>query len=139
MTDEPKFEISLPEHRGRAEGAEPTSLKEYALLGPRLAKLVWRLARDPRVPARSKATLFILAGYLVSPVDLIPDFLPGIGQVDDLVVAAFALDQILNRVPDHVVREHWDGDGDVLDIVRQVLDIATAFIPSWMKNRFGGR
>ncbi|MEA2461644.1 MAG: hypothetical protein QOH90_1821 [Actinomycetota bacterium] len=118
--------------------AHQTSLKEYALLAPRLVKLVWRLARDPRVPARSKATLFILAGYLASPVDLIPDFLPGIGQADDLIVAAFALDQILNRVPDHVVREHWDGDGDVLDIVRQILDISTAFIPSWMRNRFGG-
>ncbi|MEA2497661.1 MAG: hypothetical protein QOH26_66, partial [Actinomycetota bacterium] len=43
---------------------DPTSLKEYALLAPRLVKLVWKLARDPRVPARSKATLFILAGYL---------------------------------------------------------------------------
>ena len=119
--------------------ADQTSLKEYALLAPRLVKLVWNLARDPRVPARSKATLFMLAGYLVLPVDLIPDFIPGIGQADDLLVAAFALDQILNRVPDHVVREHWDGEDDVLDVVRQILDISTAFIPPWLKNRFGGR
>ena len=118
---------------------DQTSLKEYALLAPRLVKLVWKLARDPRVPARSKATLFLLAGYLILPVDVIPDFIPGIGQADDLLVAAFALDQILNRVPDHVVREHWEGEGDVLDVVRQILDISTAFIPSWLKNRFGGR
>ena len=118
---------------------DQTSLKEYALLAPRLIKLVWKLARDPRVPARAKATLFLLAGYLVLPVDLIPDFIPGIGQADDLLVAAFALDQILNRVPDHVVREHWEGEGDVLDVVRQILDISTSFIPSWLKNRFGGR
>ena len=114
----------------------PTSLKEYALLVPRLARLVWRLSRDPRVPARTKATMFILAGYLVSPVDVIPDFLPGIGHVDDLVILAFALDQILNRVPDEVVLDHWDGDEDVLEVVRHILDISTAYMPGWLKKRF---
>lgn len=122
-------------HESHEEAPPQTSLREYALLAPRLVKLVWRLARDPRVPARSKAVLFLIAGYLVSPVDLIPDFLPGLGQLDDLVVAAFALDQILNRVPDEVVRQHWDGDEDVLDVVRHVLDISTAFVPSWLKRR----
>ncbi|MDQ3957773.1 MAG: YkvA family protein [Actinomycetota bacterium] len=114
----------------------PTSLKEYALLAPRLVRLLWKLARDPRVPARSKATLFILAGYLLSPVDIVPDFIPGIGQLDDLVLAAFALDQMLNRVPDEVVREHWDGDEDVLEVVRNILDISTAYVPGWLKKRF---
>ncbi|HEV2756674.1 MAG TPA: DUF1232 domain-containing protein [Actinomycetota bacterium] len=118
---------------------DPTSLKEYVLLLPRLARLLWRLSRDPRVPARAKATLFILAGYLLSPVDVVPDFIPGIGQLDDLVVVAFALDQMLNRVPDEVVRSHWDGDEDVLEVVRQVLDISTAYMPGWLKKRFSSR
>ncbi|MBA2725244.1 MAG: DUF1232 domain-containing protein [Actinobacteria bacterium] len=115
-----------------------TSLKEYALIAPRLLKLVWRLARDPRVPARSKATLFLLGGYLVSPVDLIPDALPGIGQLDDLVIVAFALDQILNRVPEEIVKQHWDGDEDILEVIRAILDMSTSFVPGWIKNRFGG-
>jgi uncharacterized membrane protein YkvA (DUF1232 family) len=123
----------------RDKEAQQTKLKEYALLAPRLVKLLWRLARDPRVPARSKATLVLLMGYIVSPVDLIPDFLPGIGQMDELVIAAFALDQMLNRVPPEVVREHWDGDKDILEIVQEVLDIATAFVPASLKKRFGGR
>lgn len=113
-----------------------TSLREYALLAPRLVKLIWRLARDPRVPARSKAILFVIVGYLASPIDVIPDFIPGLGQLDDLVVAAFALDQILNRVPANVVREHWDGDDDILEVVQHILDISTAFIPAWLKKRF---
>ena len=122
-----------------AEGPPPqTKLKEYALLVPNLGKLIWRLARDPRVPARSKASLVMLGGYLVSPVELIPDFLPGIGQLDDIVVAAFVLDQMLNRVPAEIVREHWEGDRDVLEIVQEVLDIATGFVPGWLKNRFSG-
>ncbi len=120
-------------------GPRPTSLKEYALLVPRLARLVWRLSRDPRVPPRTKATLFIIAGYLVSPIDVVPDFLAGIGQIDDLVVLAFALDQMLNRVPEEVVLEHWDGDEDVLQVVRQILDISTAYVPGWLKKRFSSR
>jgi uncharacterized membrane protein YkvA (DUF1232 family) len=115
---------------------DQTSLKEYVLLVPRLARLVWRLSRDPRVPARTKAATFLLAGYLLSPVDVIPDFIPGIGHVDDVVLLAFALDQILNRVPEEVVLDHWDGDEDVLQVVRQILDISTAYVPGWLKKRF---
>lgn len=114
-----------------------TELKEYLLLLPRLAKLIWRLTRDPRVPARSKATLVVLGVYLMSPVDVIPDFIPGLGQLDDIVIAAFALDSILNRIPDHIVREHWDGDEEVLQVVREILDISTAFMPKWLKGRLG--
>lgn len=127
-------DIELPDKE-----AQQTRLKEYALLVPRLLKLLWRLARDPRVPARSKASLFVLMGYIVSPVDLIPDFIPGVGQMDELVIAAFALDQMLNRVPAEVVREHWDGDKDILELVQEVLDITTAFVPASLKKRFGGR
>ena len=118
----------------RPEQSAQTSLREYALLAPRLVKLVFRLMRDSRIPSRSKAVLFILAGYLASPIDVIPDFIAGIGYVDDLIIAAFALDHILNRVPDEIVREHWDGDEDVLDIVRNVLDISSSLVPGWLKK-----
>jgi uncharacterized membrane protein YkvA (DUF1232 family) len=112
-----------------------TRLTEYAFFAPRLAVLIFRLMRDRRVPPRPKAILVLLAAYLASPVDLIPDFVPGIGRVDDLVLAAFALDQILNRIPDQYVREHWDGDEDVLQVVREILDISTAVVPDWLKKR----
>jgi uncharacterized membrane protein YkvA (DUF1232 family) len=124
-------------HRIHVTSGAQTELKEYLLLLPHMAKLIWRLTRDPRVPARSKAILVLLGAYVVSPVDLIPDFIPGLGQLDDVVIAAFALDQILNRIPDHIVREHWDGDEDVLEIVREILDISTAFMPKWLKARLG--
>lgn len=115
----------------------PTDLKEYLLLLPRLLKLLYRLTRDPRVPARSKATLFILGGYLASPIDIIPDFIPGIGQLDDIAIVAFVLDQMLNRIPEDIVREHWEGDEDILQVVKEILDISTAFVPGWLRNRFG--
>ena len=123
----------------RMDPATQTKLKEYALLLPRLLKLLWRLSRDPRVPPRTKATLIVLTAYLASPVDLIPDFLPGVGQVDDIVIVAFGLDQMLNRVPVEIVKEHWDGDDDILELVREILDISTAYIPGWLKKRFASQ
>jgi uncharacterized membrane protein YkvA (DUF1232 family) len=113
-----------------------TQLKEYALFAPRLLKLIARLMRDPRVPPRQKAVLVLLFVYLASPVDLIPDFIPGIGQLDDLVLAAFALDGILNHVPEECIHEHWDGDEDLLQVTREILNIATGMVPDWLKKRF---
>jgi uncharacterized membrane protein YkvA (DUF1232 family) len=132
-------EPSMPDQEIELSKTQQTSVAEYALLVPRLVKLIWKLARDPRVPARLKALLFLLAGYLVSPIDLIPDFLPGIGQADDLLITVFVLDQILNRVPPEVITEHWDGDEDLLEVVQQILDIATGFVPNWLKERLGAR
>jgi uncharacterized membrane protein YkvA (DUF1232 family) len=114
---------------------DQTSLMEYAMLAPRLGKLIWGLMRDPRVPSRSKATLVFVAGYLISPLDFIPSFVPGLGQLDDLILAALALDQVINRVPYEVVQDHWDGNEDLLNVVREVLEIATSFVPRWLKNR----
>ncbi len=119
----------------RSSEDRTTELREYALFAPRFVKLIGRLLRDGRVPARQKAILVLLVAYLASPIDVIPDFLPGIGQIDDLVIAAFALDQMLNRVPEECVREHWDGDEDLLQVVREILDIATGLVPDWLKKR----
>ncbi|HZA40012.1 MAG TPA: DUF1232 domain-containing protein [Actinomycetota bacterium] len=110
-------------------------LKKYARLAPQFAKLIGRLMKDSRVPARQKAILVVVGAYLVSPIDVIPDFIPGIGVLDDLVIAAFALDQILNRVPEECVREHWEGDEDVLAVIKEVLDIASGRVPDWLKRR----
>lgn len=128
--------IEMSDSRGEDPGQ--TNVKEYALALPRLAKLVYKLMRDPRVPARSKATLVMAGAYVASPIDLVPDFIPGIGQADDLIIAAFALDQILNRIPDSLVREHWDGEEDVLDLVRQILDLSSGLVPAPLRRLLSG-
>ncbi|MDQ3751927.1 MAG: YkvA family protein [Actinomycetota bacterium] len=111
---------------GHEEQAGLGRLKELWMFLPQLLKLLYALLRDPRVPPRNKAIVAVVAGYLLLPFDIIPDFIPLIGQADDLVLVAFALDQILNRVPEDIVREHWEGDDDVLEVVREVLEVATA-------------
>ena len=74
---------------------------------PQFVKLVARLSRDPRVPARAKRLAAALAAYVVSPVDLIPDVIPGVGLADDLLAVAVALAVLIEAAPDEVVAEHW--------------------------------
>lgn len=120
-------------------GHRRIKLVELARSVPNLAKLVARLARDERVPARNKATLVVVGAYLVSPVDLVPAIVPGLGQLDDLVIAVLALDQLLNDVPAEVVREHWDGSEDVLELIQETLRLVTGFVPARVRRLFSSR
>ncbi len=73
---------------------------------PTYARLIWGLARDPRVPVRQKAVLGGIAAYLAFPIDIIPDFLPVIGELDDLAVLIIGLDWFIKNAPPEVVEEH---------------------------------
>ncbi len=77
---------------------------------PNLARLFAGLVRDARVPLRAKLVLGATAVYLASPIDLIPDFIPVIGSLDDAVIAAFALRYVVRTTPPEIVAEHWAGD-----------------------------
>jgi uncharacterized membrane protein YkvA (DUF1232 family) len=114
-------------------------LADLAEAVPNIAKLVVRLVRDARVPVRHKATLLIVAAYLLSPLDLVPSFVVGLGQLDDVILAVLALNQLLNEVPVEVVREHWDGDRDVLELIQEALRVATSFVPARVRRLFSGR
>jgi uncharacterized membrane protein YkvA (DUF1232 family) len=73
---------------------------------PTYGRLVWALARDPRVPARQKLVLAGIAAYLMLPIDVIPDFVPLIGQLDDLAILVFGLDWFIKNAPQEVVDDH---------------------------------
>jgi uncharacterized membrane protein YkvA (DUF1232 family) len=76
---------------------------------PDCVVLFRRLLRDPRVPRSTKAMLVPAIAYLASPIDLIPDFIPVVGYLDDAVVLAWAMRQIVRAAGPVVVREHWPG------------------------------
>jgi len=82
---------------------------------PRLAKFLWHLVKDPRVPWTVKAALAGLAAYLAVPIDIIPDWIPGAGYLDDALLVAFVVSYVLAKVPPEVVREHWGEDVQVLE------------------------
>lgn len=117
-------------------GPEARSLlQELALFLPRFVVLLKRLLGDPRVPRRSKLVLGGTVLYLVSPIDVVPDFVPGLGQLDDIVVALLALHSILNRIDEAVVLEHWDGSEDVILMVRAGVRAVAGLLPGdWEKR-----
>ena len=97
---------------GRKESAR-------ALAGfiPDCVVLCGRLLGDPRVPRRKKALLIALTGYLALPFDLVPDFIPVAGQLDDVVIVALVLRSLLRSGGEPLVREHWPGPESSLSLV----------------------
>ena len=73
---------------------------------PTYGRLVWGLARDPRVPTEQKLVLGAIAAYLAFPIDIIPDFIPVLGQLDDVGVLIFGLDWFIKNAPPEVVDDH---------------------------------
>lgn len=104
-------------------------LTDAVLMMPNIIKLVGRLLRDPRVPRRAKITLGLAAAYVVSPIDLIPEVIPVVGWADDVVIILFAIDSLIERAGREVVEEHWDGPGDLLALVRDVVAISRNIVP----------
>lgn len=96
---------------------------------PSLVKLVARLLKDPRVPRRAKITLGLAAAYVASPIDLIPEVVPVIGWADDVLILMFAIDSLIERAGDEIVTEHWDGPGDLLSLVRDVVALSRSLVP----------
>jgi uncharacterized membrane protein YkvA (DUF1232 family) len=74
-----------------------------------------RLRRDPRVPGRAKAAVLFAALWVLSPIDLIPEFLPLIGGLDDVVVVALALRYAARRVPREALLEAWPGSPAMIE------------------------
>jgi uncharacterized membrane protein YkvA (DUF1232 family) len=99
--------------------------KELALLVPNLVLLFKDLLRDPAVPRGSKIALGIGVVWLISPMDLLPEFLPVLGPLDDAVVAALVLRYLVRRAGPDVVRRHWRGDPATLDAILRAARIPT--------------
>lgn len=114
-------------------GGAPVQLRALAkdaiMLLPNLIKLLGRLSKDPRVPRRSKILMGGVLVYLASPIDLLPDAIPVVGVVDDLLLAAYVLNHVIDRAGEEVILEHWDGPQDLLQLVRSVLDATSSMVP----------
>jgi uncharacterized membrane protein YkvA (DUF1232 family) len=94
---------------GMSDGQKPVISQDHvgALVSLlRTARLVWRLVADPRVPLFPKLILLVAAIYVISPVDLIPDLILGLGQLDDIGVAMLAIGVFIQLCPPAVVDEH---------------------------------
>jgi uncharacterized membrane protein YkvA (DUF1232 family) len=108
--------------------------RETILMIPNTVKLLARIARDPRVSVKRKAFAAAAMIYVVSPIDLIPDFIAGIGQLDDLIVAAIALNHLIGGAGREIVEEHWDGSVDSLDLVLAATEWGAEIVPGPLRK-----
>ena len=106
-------------------GAERNRLAELARLVPDCAVLLARLARDPRVSRRHKLLLLAAGGYLALPLDLVPDFIPVAGQLDDALVVSLALRSVLRSAGPGLLAEHWPGTPEGLAMVERLVRART--------------
>lgn len=98
--------------RGRREDA-----RAFATFIPDCIVLVTRLARDPRVSRRRKVMLLALVGYLSLPFDLVPDFIPVAGQLDDAIIVALVLRHFIKAGGEPMMREFWPGPERTLVLI----------------------
>ena len=110
--------------------------KDAILVLPNLLKLIGRLLKDPRVPRRSKIALGMASAYVVSPIDLVPEMIPIVGWLDDLLVIAYALNRFIERAGPEIVEEHWAGEGDVLGWIQEVLGLTSNLVPRKVRAAF---
>jgi uncharacterized membrane protein YkvA (DUF1232 family) len=124
----------------RTEKKEKTrKLRELLLFIPNLLKLLYDLLRDPRVSQADKAILAGVIMYVIVPIDIIPDFIPFVGMVDDSYLIAISLLRLLNRADRSIVLEHWKGDTDIKALVENIANIAGFFLPQRIRNVLHGR
>ena len=114
-------------------------LKETLLAVPRVALLIPKLAADERVPLRTKLALTGLGLYIASPWDLIPDFIPVLGQLDDAAAVLLFVDGVLNEVDDDILVEHWTGDLQTLRRLQRLARLVASFIPSRLRRFLFGQ
>jgi uncharacterized membrane protein YkvA (DUF1232 family) len=102
---------------------------------PDLVRMVGRLALDPALPRGTKLALAAAAVYLASPVDLVPDWIPVVGYLDDLLVAAVVLDGILGLLDRAVVLRYWPGSAASFETLARAAHLLAAWVPRRLKRR----
>ena len=114
----------------RREKSELKSrMSNFLMFLPNMLKLLGKLLTDARVPMAEKALFAAAIVYVIVPLDLIPDIFPFVGQIDDLYLVALTLLRLLNRTDEAVVRQHWEGGGDIVKLADSIAGIAPMVLP----------
>ena len=106
-----------------------------AKLVPHCAILFKRLLGDPRVPAKWKVASGFALVYLAFPFDLVPDFIPVAGQLDDAIIVALVLRGLLRSAGPRLMREHWPGPTALLVPLERFAGVAPAARGGWQRRR----
>lgn len=109
-------------------GEKGGKLAEYLFLLPDFFILLTRLAVDKRVPSKKKLLVAGIISYVMLPIDIIPDFIPIIGHVDDLVLVVLGLNMVLNEIDHKILLDNWSGEGQLLEILQKITATAENFL-----------
>jgi len=104
-------------------------MKNLLMFIPNLVLLSGRLMIDPRVPAKERILVAGAIAYAVLPLDLIPDMLPFVGQIDDAYLISLTLLRLLTVADPVIVREHWRGGGDVVELIGSTALLDAKLLP----------
>src|SRR5438552_17818818 len=104
-------------------------MKNLLMFLPNMVALCARLMVDKRVPRTERALLAAAVIYAIIPFDFIPDMIPFVGQIDDLFLISLTVLRLIDRTDDAVVREHWRGGGDIVQLAESAATIAPLLMP----------
>lgn len=128
-----KTELAKTPKTSKPTRREKSQLKgrmsSFVMFLPNMFTLLGRLLRDNRVSIADKALFAGAIIYVIMPLDFIPDFIPFVGQIDDVYLVALSLLRLLNRADESVVRENWSGGGDIVSLANSIAGIAPMFLP----------
>lgn len=102
---------------------------------PNLVRLIARLVVDPKLPRAAKVALAAAMVYLASPIDLVPDLVPILGYLDDLLLASVVVDGILNYVDRGLILRYWPGTPDSLERIARTARMLAVWVPRRLKAR----
>jgi uncharacterized membrane protein YkvA (DUF1232 family) len=114
-------------------------MKNLLMFLPNMIALCGRLMTDARVPLTEKALFAGAIVYAVMPLDFIPDFIPFVGQIDDAYLIALTLLRLINRTNDLVVRQHWKGGGDIVQLAEAIKGLAPKLLPAGIRRVLSAR
>lgn len=104
--------------------ARRTDLRAVLRLVPDVVRLLRRLSRDPELPRGVRVRLVLLLGYLVLPIDLVPDFIPVVGYADDAIIVALAIRSVVRVAGPEALDRHWPGAPEGLRAVKRLARVS---------------
>ncbi len=100
-----------------------------------LISFIQNVAHDPKIPSSDKKILLLLLALIISPIDLIPDWIPVIGLLDDFIMLGIVLDYFFNHLDHELLLSHFPWSLKAFIRLRRLSGFITFFTPSWIKNK----
>ncbi|MGE5391525.1 MAG: YkvA family protein [Deltaproteobacteria bacterium] len=118
------------------EKSQATNMaKEALMLIPNFVKLMYRLVQDEKVSKTDKALLLGTIIYVASPLDFLPDFIPFLGKVDDILLIALVLKRLMDGVGRDLMLQYWDGNEDLLILLEKIVDFSMLLVPQGIYDK----